>query len=98
MPVASEELIARIITGQTETMMAHKRRSGIVSAGEELRLLDLTREHTELSRAGRKLRNRDAWGIGVDEWVAEDFISAQILRILSTKYAATRPLASLALC
>ncbi len=52
MLVASEELIATVITGHIESMMVQRRGTGMGSAGEELRLLDLTREHTTLSTAG----------------------------------------------
>jgi len=52
MPVDSEELIAKVIAGHIESMMVHRRGTGMGSAGEELCLLELTREHTALSTAG----------------------------------------------
>ncbi len=67
------------------------------SAGEELRLLDLTRALIAHSETGRKLHNRGALDIGVDERVVEGFISERILRILSTKYDEKSSLASVAL-
>jgi hypothetical protein len=49
MPFTSEEFIATVIAGQIESMMVHRTGTGTGSAGEELRLLDLTSAHTALS-------------------------------------------------
>ncbi len=51
-PVASEEFITAVIAGQIESMMVHRSGTGMGSAGEELRLLDLTRVQTALSSTG----------------------------------------------
>ena len=67
------------------------------SAGEELRLLDLTRTRIALSETDRRLHNRGSLDIGVGERVAEGFISERILRILSTKYDEKSSLVSAAL-
>jgi len=42
MQFASEELITTVIAGQIESMMVHRRGTGMGSTEEELRLLDST--------------------------------------------------------
>jgi len=66
MPVASEQLIATVIAGHTESMMMDRRGTGMGSAEEELRFLDLTWEHTTLFPADGKVQNKGARDVGVD--------------------------------
>jgi len=57
MPVAREQLLETVIVGRIELMMVHRRGTGMESAGEMLRMLDLTTENTALFIAGWKVRN-----------------------------------------
>jgi len=52
MPIASEEFLATVIAEHIESMMMQRRGTGMGSAGEEPRVLDLTRKFTALSTAG----------------------------------------------
>jgi len=47
MPVASEELLATVISRKIESMMLHKSGTGMGSGGEEFGSLDFSRAHTE---------------------------------------------------
>jgi len=66
--VASKEFIATVIAGHiAETMMVQRKGTGMGSAVEDLCLLDLTKELTELPTTGWKVQNTVARGIGVND-------------------------------
>jgi len=67
MRVANEELRLTAIAGHIESMVVHRKGTGMGSVEEEPRFLDLTREHTALSTEGWKVQKVCARGIGEDE-------------------------------
>ncbi len=85
-PEVSEEFMARVIEGQTQSMIVQRRDTGMGSAGDELRLLALTNLQVSAMEILLKLDNIGGDCTSVRTRLQAGVMLDRIFSIFSTKY------------